>query len=97
MEKDLVTMPISDYSMLLLSSMLHFRGADSLCLVFLLDLLFAYQGMHTRLAKMNQLQPRFCLLEEIPSDNFAANGYLQWLEGCVLHTKDVVVHALYTL
>ena len=52
-EQDLVTMPISDYSLLFLPSMLHFRIVDSLCLVFLPDLPFAYQGMHTRLARMN--------------------------------------------
>jgi hypothetical protein len=90
-------MPIFDYSLLPLSSMYRFHVADALGLVFLLDLLCGYQCTHTHLARMNQLQPLFYLLEEIPSDSFAANGYLQWLECCVLHTKDVVVHAPYTL
>jgi hypothetical protein len=75
----------------------RFYVVDSQGLVFLPDLLFGYQHTHTRPARMNQLQPPFCLLEEIPSDSFVANGYLQWLECCILHTKDVVVHAPYTL
>ena len=59
-EQDLITMPIFDWLPLLLSSIHCFHVANSLGLLFHSDLLFGYQDMYTRLARIdlqNFLQP----------------------------------------